>query len=326
MNLEKNYLSTENCYWKFNSSLKRLAEVSDIAKMYFTQNTLYLANVDETHHFTTTGKYGIIPNKGYFLGFDSNYLMWYEGQYDGMADEKFPICYNCIYLYGVTSKGIQSLLLAFSTHPYANETIVFKVGKDVDIRRVDYRSQGNYRILTDKEPTLHERYIITKKNTEEVLDDLGGYCARTPEKAIKHYNYVNNNYCEQMMELEVKIDDDNMAYEIKKEELDRSFSILSEYSDVAKMYFNSKYKLTIREVDPEYEYFHPTGKYGCIELQNSKIYHMFDLESDYLMWTEGWHEFYYANEDDEQFIENCMYIFCNCKGRLTSLMIIFTLR
>lgn len=186
------YLSTEDQVLRVERSMAKLAEVSEIAKLYYTGNSLYLIQIDDQHHFTATGKCGVIHNDSMFMGFDSNYIMWYEGYVDGMRDDAFPTCYKCIYLYSVTSQGITQIALALSTHYYKDETMVLRVDPETEIRRVDFISKGQYTLISDTEPTLSERFVVTRKGTDEVLDDVEGNCFRSQEKAIRHYQYISN--------------------------------------------------------------------------------------------------------------------------------------
>ena len=185
-------VSTDNV-WRPDESMARLAQVSEYAKLYFSGVSLYIANVDAQHVFTPSPVWGVIHNEDEsFLGFNSNYIQWVEGTCNNMPDEKYPTCYRSIYLCGVTNEGLKQYILLLSNHFYKTETIVVRKDPDIDIRRVDFLSKGQYTLLSDTEPTLHERYVIVKKDTDEVLDDIDGCCATSVEKAINHYNYIKN--------------------------------------------------------------------------------------------------------------------------------------
>lgn len=181
-------------YWNVDESMAKLAEVCDFAKLYQSDDykaILYIANEDIYHVFTSKGQWGVIRNdNGRFFGFDCNYIQWSEGTCHNIPDEKYPCCYKCLYLCGVTSEGFKSYILMLSGHYYPNELVVVKVNPDIEARRVDFISKGEYTLLQDGEYALCTKYVVTLKGSDDIIDDLDGNCAWSPEKAVNHYNFI----------------------------------------------------------------------------------------------------------------------------------------
>ena len=102
-----------------------------------------------------------------------------------------------------------------------------------------------------------------------------------------------------------------------------SFKKLSDVSDVAKLYYKGYdfFFYTITEGDEEG--FHPTGKCGCVELKDT---YFLGICCNHFMWAEGWNEFYYIEDENGNFIDNCLYIYGNHKGNFVSSVIVFCKR
>ena len=109
----------------------------------------------------------------------------------------------------------------------------------------------------------------------------------------------------------------------KKMEIKVSLQKLSEFSVLAKQKLNCNPKLISlcaqNKSFPDELSFHPSGKCGCIELNDEA---MFDIRCDHLLWAEGWLEgiepFMEGIEDKEAIL-----ICGNHKGTFTVRLLIF---
>lgn len=108
-----------------------------------------------------------------------------------------------------------------------------------------------------------------------------------------------------------------------KIDYEKDFKKLAMVSDVAKMYFSNKYEMTVADLSDkplaeqhEDTAFHPTGKCGCILLDDD---YMLGIRCDHLMWAEGFHE----HHRDLDYKDNTILIWGNHKGNLSALLYMF---
>lgn len=212
MDLEDFYKGNYNFY-NFDETFRRLAEKSNVAKLYSLGYEFFICNPNDTdEYFHPSGTCGCLEGgSSYKLGICTNELVWAEGFHEEyyVHDQYGNYYDNCLYVFG-SDKGIfQSFLIVFCTkdvkdrdyglhrdwfeRPIDTNGYIIKPVLTRSNKQNDYMFSSTPDRLCGVFDFNELRYVIVNSNNGDVVNDAQGWGYRTREKAYKAYYYNKNN-------------------------------------------------------------------------------------------------------------------------------------
>ena len=212
MDLEDFYKGDYNFY-SFDETFRRLAEKSNVAKLYSLGYEFFICNPNDTdEYFHHSGTCGCLKGgSSYKLGICTDELVWAEGFHEEyyIHDQYGNYYDNCLYVFG-SDKGIfQSFLIVFCTkdvkdsdydlyrdwfeRPIDTNGYIIKPVLTRSNKQNDYMFSSTIDRLCGVFDFNELRYVIVNSNNGDVVDDAQGWGYRTREKAYKAYYYNKNN-------------------------------------------------------------------------------------------------------------------------------------
>ena len=212
MDLEDFYKGDYNFY-NFDETFRRLAEKSNVAKLYSLCYEFFICNPNDTdEYFHPSGTCGCLKGgSSYKLGICTDELVWAEGFHEeSYINDQYGNYYdNCLYVFG-SDKGIfQSFLIVFCTkdvkdrdydlyrdwfeRPIDTNGYIIKPVLTRSNKQNDYMFSSTIDRLCGVFDFNELRYVIVNSNNGDVVNDAQGWGYRTREKAYKAYSYSKNN-------------------------------------------------------------------------------------------------------------------------------------